>query len=132
MEHGTARRLATMTLACTLVVTGRAQRIVSINVNEASGRVPMAATDLAGAPGVRVGNWNNFRAGNVSLPGAIDAPTADVYVDSEGAALDTTMVTAITGPGGYEAANSLVNEWSCPQPRARSGEVATNELESLG
>lgn len=84
--------------------------IISVNVNEANSRVPMASTDLAGAPGVRVGNWNNFLSGNKTLPADITSPSAGQLVYDDGAVVGSSFQVTTVGPGGYAPANELVND----------------------
>ncbi len=84
--------------------------IISVNVNEASSRVPMASTDLAGAPGVRVANWNNFNAGTRTLPTSVTSPTSGAFVYDDGSVVGGSFQITTAGPGGYANTNTLIND----------------------
>jgi hypothetical protein len=113
----TTFRFASMAALATVVAcllgfasTSQAARIISINANEASNRVPMAATDLAGAPGVRVGNWNNYASGGKTLPGQVTSPTSGTLIYSDGTAVPASFQVTTSGEPGYVGTNTLVND----------------------
>lgn len=87
------------TLSCTLNVS--AGLIISINADEGGSRATMSPTDLAGAPGVRVGNWNNFVGGNRSLPANIQSPNAGNFVYNDGTVVGGSFAVSVTGATGF-------------------------------
>ncbi|MFW6153761.1 MAG: PEP-CTERM sorting domain-containing protein [Planctomycetota bacterium] len=101
-----------LTLVAVMALAGTATAgIISINVNEANGRVPMGPNDVAGAaPEIRVGNWNNYECGTVSLPAEIDSPVAGAFVDDGGTPVGGDVAIEVAGPGGWVGATSATND----------------------
>lgn len=95
-------------LICLHSARGWAQRIISINVDESNGRVVMT-NDVAGAPGVRVGHWNNYRAGNRTLPADVEFPVAGALVDSNGDEVSGFEVV-VSGPQGWTSDDLSIND----------------------
>jgi hypothetical protein len=113
MSHRICGRFMAVSALLVLVAVAapaQAALVISINVNEASGRAPMSADDLAGAPGARVANWNNFNAGNATLPGSIASPIAGSFVYNDGTVVGGSFAVSVTAPGGWVAATDKVND----------------------
>ncbi len=96
--------IAVITGAVCLPPAAVAQRIISVNVNEGNGRVPMSELDLAGAPGVRTNNWNNFPAGNNRTILGEDLVFAD------GTTVGAPFSIVVAGPPAWTAESTDVND----------------------
>ncbi len=90
-------------VAVLLLAAPWAQGDLAISFNRADTRVFMAPTDLAGAPGVRVDNWNNYSAGSTTLTGSN-------LVYNTGATVGGDFEVVTSGPAGSTADNLSIND----------------------
>ena len=86
------KKMLLTTLLCvySLAAYG-AESIISVNIHDSAGsNAEMTADDLAGAPGVRVGNWNNLHENNSTLG------DNEAVVFSDGTPVDGISITIDT------------------------------------
>jgi len=128
--RSTTYRIAMVAAAVlSLTLSADAARIISVNVNEAGtdgdnpplSRTEMSASDLAGAPGVRVANWNNYKSGSSNLPAEITSPNAGTFIYSDGTPVGGTFAMTANAGSGFANTNSLIND-----PRMFSGSHGIN------
>ncbi len=82
--------------------TAPAGLIISFSADDPSNRASMLPGDVAGANvDVRVGNWNNFKSGNRTLPTDITSPNAGNIVYNDGTVVGGSFGVTVTGSAGY-------------------------------